>query len=76
MRRLPAVAAIATLVCKLSSLCAAPEKQIDLAAIVSKKDAESTFREAVVTFGMGGCNDEKAALEKARTLARKIFAKL
>jgi hypothetical protein len=37
MRRLTAVAAIATLVCELSDLCAAPENRIDLAAIVSKK---------------------------------------
>src|ERR1700730_16715150 len=47
MRRFTAVAVIATLVCELSSLCGAPEKRIDLAAIVSKKDAESTLGEAV-----------------------------
>ena len=47
MRRLTAVAAIATLVCELGNLCGAPEKRIDLAAIVSKKDAESTLGEAV-----------------------------
>lgn len=168
MRRLTAVAAIATLVCELGNLCGAPEKRIDLAAIVGKKDAESTLGEAVkdpqprngdgadgyysrcnyysqnpgrslvlrvrqtsagqlapakqleelmagsvkikplsgfgdkaalasegaqnglshllmlyvvkgnalVTVGIGGINDEKAALEKAKTLARKILAKL
>ncbi len=168
MRRLTAVVAIATLVCELSSLFGAPEKRIDLAAIVSKKDAESTLGEAVkdpqprneegadgyysrcnyysqnpgrslvlrvrqasadqlapakqleeltagngrikpvsglgdkaalasegaqsrlshllmlyvvkgnalVTVGIGGIDDEKAALEKAKTLARKILAKL
>jgi hypothetical protein len=168
MRRLTAVAAIATLVCELGNLCGAPEKRIDLAAIVSKKDAESTLGEAVkdpqprneegadgyysrcnyysqnpgrslvlrvrqtstnqlaptkqleeliagsgkikplsglgdkaalasegaekglshvlmlyvakgsafVTVGIGGINDEKVALEKARALARKILAKL
>jgi hypothetical protein len=47
MCRLTVVAAIATLVCELSNLCAAPEKRIDLAAIVSKKDAESTLGKAV-----------------------------
>ncbi len=31
---------------------------------------------AFVTVGIGGINDEKAALEKARALARKILAKL
>jgi hypothetical protein len=31
---------------------------------------------AFVTVGIGGINDEKAALAKARTLARKILAKL
>jgi hypothetical protein len=168
MRRLTAVAAIATLVCELSNLCAAPEERIDLAVIVSKKDAESALGEAVkdpqprnekgadgyysrcnyysqnpgrslvlrlrqasagqlapvkqleeliagnvkikplsgfgdkaalasegaqnglshllmlyvvkgnafVTVGIGGINDEKGALEKAKTLARKILAKL
>ncbi len=168
MRRLTAVAAVATLVCELSNLCGAPEKRIDLAVIVSKKDAEFTLGEAVqdpqprneegadgyysrcnyyslnpgrslvlrvrqasagqlapanqleeltagngrmkpvsglgdkavlasegeekglshvlmlyiakgnafVTVGIGGINDEKAALEKAKTLARKILAKL
>jgi hypothetical protein len=168
MRRFAAVTVIATLACELSSLCGAPEKRIDLAAIVSKKDAESTLGEAVkdpqsqneegadgyysrckyysenpgrslvlrlrqasagqmapvkqleeltagsgkiqpisglgdkaaiaseggerglsrvlmlyiakdnafVTIGIGGINDEKVALEKARTLARKILAKL
>ena len=168
MRNLTAVAALATLVCEISNLCGAPEKRIDLAAIVSKKDAESTLGEAVkdsqsqneegadgyysrckyysenpgrslvlrvrqasadqlapakqleelmagsgrikpmsglgdkaaitseggerglshvlmlyvakgntfVTIGIGGINDEKAALEKARALARKILAKL
>jgi hypothetical protein len=47
MRKLTAVAAIATLVCEISNLCGAPEKRIDLAAIVSKKDAESILGEAV-----------------------------
>jgi hypothetical protein len=168
MRRLTAVAALATLVCEIGNLCAATEKRIDLAAVVSKKDAESTLGEAVkdpqprneegadgyysrcnyysqnpgrslvlrvrqasagqlapakqleellagsakikalpgfgdkaalasegaqnglshllmlyvvkgnalVTVGIGGINDEKAALEKAKALARKILAKL
>jgi hypothetical protein len=168
MRRLAAVAALATLVCDLGNLCAAPEKQIDLAAVISKKDAESALGEAVkdpqprneegadgyysrcnyysqnpgrslvlrvrqtsgdqlapakqleelmagsakvkplsgfgdkaalasegaqnspshllmlyvvkgnafVTVGIGGINDEKVALEKARMVARKILAKL
>ena len=168
MRRLTAAVAVATLVCELSNLLSAPEKRIDLAAIVSKKDAESTLGETVkdpqprneegadgyysrcnyysqnpgrslvlrvrqasagqlapakqleeltagngkikavpglgdkaalasegvekgrsrvlmlyiakgnafVTVGIGGINDEKVALEKARTLARKILAKL
>jgi hypothetical protein len=31
---------------------------------------------AFVTIGIGGINDEKVALEKAKTLARKILAKL
>jgi hypothetical protein len=31
---------------------------------------------AFVTVGIRGMNDEKAALEKARELARKILAKL
>jgi hypothetical protein len=48
MRRLTAVAAIATLVCELSNLCAAPDNRID----------------------------QKAALEKAKALARQILAKL
>jgi hypothetical protein len=168
MRRLVVVAAIAMLVCQLGNLLAAPEKRIDLAAIVGKKEAESTLGEAVsdphsrneegadgyysrcnyysvnpgrslvlrlrqasgdqlapvkqleeliagssrikplsgvgdkaavsservekglshvlmlyvakgnafVTVGINGINDEKTALEKARTLARKILAKL
>jgi len=167
MLRLTAVAVVATLVCDLGTLCAAPEKRIDLAAVVSKKDAEAVLGEAVkdpqprneegadgyysrcsyysqnpgrslvlrvrqttadqqaptkqleelmagvaaikpmtglgdkaaflsegpgdkgrllmlyiakgnafVTVGIGGVNDEKAALEKARTVARKILAKL
>ncbi|MEY2490608.1 MAG: hypothetical protein QOC70_2550 [Verrucomicrobiota bacterium] len=168
MRRLTAVAALATLVCELGNLCAAPEKRIDLAVIISKKDAESALGEAVndpqprneggadgyysrcnyysqnpgrslvlrvrqasegqltpakqleeliagsgrikpisglgdkaalasegaekglshvlmlyvtkgnafVTVGIGGINDEKVALEKAKALARKILAKL
>lgn len=168
MRRLTAVAALATLVCGLGNLCAATEKRIDLAAIISKKEAEAALGEAVqdpqprneegadgyysrcnyysqnpgrslvlrvrqasagqltpvkqleelmagsarikplsgfgdkaalasegaekgasrvlmlyvakgnafVTVGIGGLNDEKVALEKARTVARKILAKL
>jgi hypothetical protein len=168
MRRLTAVAALATLVCELGNLSAATEKRIDLAAVITKKDAESALGEAVndpqprneegadgfysrcnyysqnpgrslvlrvrqaspghltpgkqleelmagsakikplsgfgdkaalasegaekgvsrvlmlyvakgnafVTVGIGGLNDEKAALEKARTVARKILAKL
>ncbi len=31
---------------------------------------------AFVTVGINGVNDEKMALEKARTVARKILAKL
>lgn len=168
MRRLVIVAAVATIVCELSSLFGAPEKRIDLAAIVGKKEAESALGEAVndaqsrneegadgyysrcnyysvnpgrslvlrvrqasgdqlapvkqleeltagngrikpmsglgdkaafsservekglshvlmlyvakgnafVTIGINGINDEKAALEKARALARRILAKL
>jgi hypothetical protein len=168
MRRLTAVAALAMLVCELGNLFAATEKRIDLAAVITKKDAESALGEAVqdpqprneegadgfysrcnyysqnpgrslvlrvrqsspgqltpakqleelmegsakikpfsgfgdkaalasegaekgvsrvlmlyiakgnafVTVGIGGLNDEKAALEKARTVARKILAKL
>lgn len=168
MRRLTAVAAVATLICELSNLCGAPEKRIDLAAVVSKKDAESMLGEAVkdpqsrneegadgyysrcnyysqnpgrslvlrvreasagqlapvkqleeltagdgrmkpvsglgdkaalasegaekglshvlmlyiahsnafITIGIGGIDDDKAALEKAKKLARKILAKL
>jgi len=33
-------------------------------------------RNAFVTIGIGGVNDEKLALEKAKTLARKILAKI
>ena len=168
MRRLTAVAALATLVCELSSHCVASEERIDLAAVVSKSDAEATLGEEVkdpqprngegadgyysrcnyysqnpgrslvlrvrqasagqltpakqleelmagndkikplsgfgdtaalareeapnglshllmlyvvkdnafVTVGIGGVNYEKAALEKAKTLARRILAKL
>jgi hypothetical protein len=165
MRRLAAVAALATLVCELGNLCAVTETRIDLAAIISKKEAESALGEAVqdpqprneegadgyysrcnyysqnpgrslvlrvrqaspgqltpakqleeliagsgkikpmsglgdkaalasegglshvlmlyiakgnafVTVGIGGINEEKAALEKARMVARKILAKL
>ena len=47
MRRLAAVAALATLVCEVGNLCAATDKRIDLAAIISKKDAESALGEAV-----------------------------
>ena len=168
MRKLTAMAVLATLVCELGTLCAATEKRIDLAAIISKKEAEAALGEAVqdpqprneegadgyysrcnyysqnpgrslvlrvrqasagqltpakqleelmagsakikplsgfgdkaalasegaekgasrvlmlyiakgnafVTVGIGGLNDEKAALEKARMVARKILAKL
>jgi hypothetical protein len=168
MRRLTAVAALATLVCELGNLCAATEKRIDLAVVIGKKDAESALGEAVndpqprngegadgyysrcnyysqnpgrslvlrvrqastgqltpakqleelmagsakikplpgfgdkaalasegaenspsrllmlyvvkgnafVTVGIGGINDEKTALDKSKTLARKILAKL
>jgi len=168
MRRLIAVATLATMGCSLGNLCAATEKRIDLAAVISKKDAEVALGEAVqdpqprneegadgyysrcnyysqnpgrslvlrvrqaaagqltpvkqleelmagsakikplsgfgdkaalasegaekgasralmlyvakgngfVTVGIGGLNDEKVALEKARTVARKILAKL
>ena len=47
MRRLTAVAALATLLCDLGNLGAATEKRIDLAAIISKKDAEAALGEAV-----------------------------
>jgi hypothetical protein len=168
MSRLMAAAVVATLACEFSNLFGANEKRIDLAAIVSKKEAEAALGEAVqdpqsrneegadgyysrcnyysvnpgrslvlrvrqatgnqlapakqleeliagngrikpisglgdkaavasenmekglsrvlmlyvakgnafVTVGISGVNDEKAALEKARTLARKILAKL
>jgi hypothetical protein len=168
MRGFVVVAAVATIVCELSTLFGAPEKRIDLAAIIGKKEAESTLGEAVndpqlrneegadgyysrcnyysvnpgrslvlrvrqasgdqlapvkqleeltagngrikpmsglgdkaavsservekglshvlmlyvakgnafVTVGINGINDEKAALEKARTLARRILGKL
>ena len=168
MRRLTAVALLATLVCGIGNLCAATEKRIDLAAIISKKEAEAALGEAVqdsqprnqegadgyysrcnyysqnpgrslvlrvrqasagqltpvkqleelmagsarikplsgfgdkaalasegaekgasrvlmlyvakgnafVTVGIGGLNDEKLALEKAKMVARKILAKL
>jgi len=168
MRRFVVVAAVATLVCELGNVLAAPEKPIDLAAIVGKKEVEATLGEAVndpqsrneegadgyysrcnyysvnpgralvlrvrqaagdqlapakqleeltagngrikpmpglgdkavvlsermekgmshalmlyvtkgnafVTVGISGINDEKAALEKAKGLARKILAKL
>jgi hypothetical protein len=168
MLRLTAVVAVATLVCDLGTLRAAAEKRIDLAAIITKKDAESALGEAVkdpqprneegadgyysrcnyysenrgrslvlrvrqtsadqlapakqleelmagtakikplagfgekaalasegaqnnlshllmlyvvkgnafITVGIGGINDEKAALEKAKAIARKILAKL
>jgi hypothetical protein len=168
MRRVTASAAIAVLVCTLTNLSGASDKRIDLAAVVTKKDAETALGEAVkdpqprneegadgyysrcsyysqnpgrslvlrlrqagpgqlapakqleevsagnsrtkpvprlgdqaafacegaesslsrvlmlyvakgnafVTVGIGGINDEKVALEKARTVARKILAKL
>ncbi len=47
MFRLTAVTALATLVCDLGVLRAAPENRIDLAAVISKKDAESALGEAV-----------------------------
>ena len=167
MRGFTAVAALATLVCEVGTLCAATEKRIDLAVVISKKEAEAALGEAVndpqprneegadgyysrcnyysqnpgrslvlrvrqasdgqltpakqleelmagsaatkplsgfgdkaalatesgqntshllmlyvvkgnalVTVGIGGINDEKAALDKAKTVARKILAKL
>jgi hypothetical protein len=168
MRRVTASAAIAVLVCTLTNLAGAPEKRIDLAAVVTTKDAEAALGEAVkdpqprnedgadgyysrcsyysqnpgrslvlrlrqagpgqlapakqleelsagnsrikpisrlgdqaafacegaesslsrvlmlyvakdnafITVGIGGINDEKVALEKARAVARKILAKL
>jgi len=166
MRRLTAAVALAILVCEIGNLGAATEKRIDLAVVISKKDAESALGEAVqdpqprngegadgyysrcnyysqnpgrslvlrvrqasagqltpanqleeltagnariqpisglgdkaaaasevaekgrvlmlyvvkgnafVMVGIGGLNDEKATLEKARTIARKILAKL
>jgi hypothetical protein len=47
MRRLAAVAAVATLFCEFGPLLAAPEKRIDLAAVITKKEAESALGEAV-----------------------------
>ena len=47
MRRLTAAAALATFVCTIAHLSAAPEKQIDLAAIVTKADAASILGEPV-----------------------------
>ncbi|MEY2497320.1 MAG: hypothetical protein QOD12_876 [Verrucomicrobiota bacterium] len=47
MRKLTAAAALATLVCTLTHLSAASEKQIDLATIVTKADAASILGEPV-----------------------------
>lgn len=166
MRRIVAVAVVAALVCEIGSVYGAPEKRIDLAAVIAKKEAEVALGEAVkdpvsrneegadgyysrckyyslnpgrslvlrvrqasadqlspakqleelsvgmahikpvtglgqkaalssegsgparvlmlyvvkgnafITIGIGGLNDEKVALEKARAVARKILAKL
>ena len=47
MRGFTAVAALATLVCEVGTLCAATEKRIDLAVVISKKEAEAALGEAV-----------------------------
>ena len=47
MRRVTASAAIAVLVCTLTNLLGASEKRIDLAAAVTKKDAEAALSETV-----------------------------
>jgi hypothetical protein len=47
MRRVTASAAIAVLVFTLPNLPGAPEKRIDLAAVVTKKDAEAALGETV-----------------------------
>ena len=47
MRRLAAAAAFATLVCEFGQLQAAPENRIDLAAVITKKEAEAALGEAV-----------------------------
>jgi hypothetical protein len=47
MRTTPAAAAIATMVCALAHLCLAAEKRIDLAAVITKADAQTALGEAV-----------------------------
>ena len=47
MRKITAAAALATLISTITPLSAAPEKQIDLATIVTKADAASILGEAV-----------------------------
>ena len=47
MRRVTASAAIAVLVCMVTNLPGAAEKRIDLAAVVTKKDAEAALGETV-----------------------------
>ena len=47
MRRLAAAAAVATLFCEFGQLQAASENRIDLAAIITKKEAELALGEAV-----------------------------
>ena len=47
MRRTTAAAAMALLVCGLASLLGAPAKQIDLATVIPKTEAEAALGEAV-----------------------------
>ena len=47
MRRITAAAAMALLVCGLASLWGAPAKQIDLATVIPKTEAEAALGEAV-----------------------------
>jgi hypothetical protein len=47
MRTIIAASALAAMGCALTSLAAAADKQIDLAAIITKTDAESALGEAV-----------------------------
>jgi hypothetical protein len=47
MRRTKAAAAMAALACTLATLSGAPAKQIDLATVITKTDAEAALGEAV-----------------------------